>query len=160
MLWSVQERAHAVEVYAQQGSTARALRALRREWGRGFVPDRHTLMAWVRGFKQVGSVPGAPRRGRARGVAAAAVSAVQRAIRRKPRLSVRRLAAKTGLSRSRVQRILRQQLRVYPYKLQLVQRLHRGDRAKRLQFGRWLLEKWKVPPSGGLCSLRMKLIFI
>jgi len=34
---------------------------------------------------------------------------------------------------------------LFPYKFQLVQRLHRGDKAKRLRFCHWLLSKWKLP---------------
>jgi hypothetical protein len=31
------------------------------------------------------------------------------------------------------------------YKLQLMQRLHRGDKAKRVRFCKWLLSKWRSP---------------
>ena len=82
-----------------------------------------------------------------------AVAAVRRAIQCTPRLSIRRLSVKTGLSQTRVHRILRQQLRLYPYKLQLTQRLHRGDKAKRLRFCRWILGKWGSP------SFRRSLLF-
>ena len=58
MRWSVEERAHAVEVYLRCNSPARALRALRREWGRERVPVRNTLISWARDFPRVGSVPG------------------------------------------------------------------------------------------------------
>ena len=53
-----------------------------------------------------------------------------------------------GGSRSWVHRILRQQMWLYPYKLLLVQRLHRlhgGDSAKRLRFCRRILGKWRSP---------------
>ena len=46
--------------------------------------------------------------------------------------------------RSTVHSALRHQLRLFPYKLQLVQRLHRGDKARRVQFCRWLLSKWRL----------------
>ena len=57
------------------------------------------------------------------------------------------------MSRSRVHPILRQQLRLYPYKMQLTQRLHRWDKAKRLRFCRWILGKWGSP------SFRRSLLF-
>ena len=117
MHWTAEERAHAVEVYHRCGSAQGALRALRREWGRELVPVRQTLVSWVRAFRRVGSVPGAPSRVRARRADPAVAEVVRRAIRRTPRLSVRRLSAKTGVSRSRVQRVLRQQLRLYPLSL-------------------------------------------
>ena len=126
MRWSVIQKAHAVEVFHRMASPTRALRALRREWGREAAPDRRVLGRWVAEFQRAGSVPGATRRARSRRANPSMVAAVQRAIRRSPRLSMRRLSAKTGVSRSWVHCILRQQLRLYPYKLQLVQRLHRG----------------------------------
>jgi len=36
-------------------------------------------------------------------------------------------------------------LKLHPYKLQLLQRLKRGDKAKRLRFCRWALSKWRTP---------------
>ena len=153
MSWSPQQQAHAVEVLFQRGSVANALRLLRQEWGRRAVPERRTLARWAQEFRQRGSVPGAAPHHRGPMVDQTAAAAVRRAIRRAPRLSVRRLSAKTGLSRSRVHRILRKQLRLYPYKMQLKQSLHRGDRAKRLRFCRWILGKWGSP------SFRRSLLF-
>ena len=153
MVWEVQQRVHAVEVLLRSGSPERALRELRREWGRRGAPPRRTLLRWVNQFRQHGTLRGAPRRTRGREALEGAVAAVRRVIRRSPSLSVRRLSTKTGVSRSRVHRILRQQLRLYPYKLQLHQRLQRGDRAKRLRFCRWILGKWGSP------SFRQSLLF-
>ena len=67
-------------------------------------------------------------------VPAAVVRAIRRAMGRNPRLSIRRLAARVGASRTTVHRVLRLQLGFYPYKLQVVQRLKRVDKAKMLRF--------------------------
>ena len=58
-------------------------------------------------------------------------------------LSVRRLSTRTGTPRSTVHDVLRQMLGLFPYNLQLLQRLKRGDKAKRLRFCRWALPKWR-----------------
>ena len=50
-----------------------------------------------------------------------------------------------GVSQSTVRRRLRQQLGLFPYKLQLIQQTKHGDKAKRLRFCRWLLDRWKSP---------------
>ena len=63
-------------------------------------------------------------------------------MRRNPRLSIRRLSARTGIPRATVHRAVRQVLRLHPYKLQLVQSLHRGDKRRRVEFSQWLLQKW------------------
>ena len=67
---------------------------------------------------------------------------VQQAMRRNPRLSIRRLSARTGIPRATVHRAVRQVLRLHPYNLQLVQSLHRGDKRRRVEFPQWLLQKW------------------
>ena len=141
MIWSPVERTHAVEVSLVQGTTGAALRALTREWGRQRVPTRRTLERWVREFRE-GLRPGqAPPRTQPPRVPRAVLQAVRRAIRRNPRLSTRVLARRTGASRTTVRRVLRCQLGLFPYKLQLTQRLKRGDKAKRQRFARWLLDR-------------------
>ena len=43
-----------------------------------------------------------------------------------------------------VHKILRGLRKLFSYKLQLLQRLKRGDKAKRLRFCRWALSKWRA----------------
>ena len=58
---------------------------------------------------------------------------------------MRRLAVRTRTSRATVQRILRRQLKLFPYKVQLLQRIKKGDKAKRIRFCKWGLLKWRSP---------------
>ena len=113
------------------------------------MPERHALVRWVREFQQRGSVPGAPRRvrgSRVRGCTAGCSAHT-------PHLGEAVECKDGDEPGSRVHRILRQQLRLYPYKMQLTQRLHRGDKAKWLRFCRWILGKWGNP------SFRRSLLF-
>ena len=119
MPWSPQERARAVELFLQKGSPGAALRALRREWGPRAAPGREALRRWVRQFREEGSVQGDQHRRRPLHAAPADLAKLRRAICRNPRLSVRRLSTKIGLPRSTIHRLLRRQLRLFPYKLQL-----------------------------------------
>jgi len=48
---------------------------------------------------------------------------------------------------------------LFPFKLQLAQRLKRGDKAKRQRFCRWLLDRGEAPASGRICLLATKHIF-
>ena len=41
--------------------------------------------------------------------------------------------------------MLRHYLGLFPFKLQLVQHLRRGDKAKRIRFCTWALENWRSP---------------
>jgi len=145
MAWSAVKRARAVALFFEVGSWAAVLRVLRREWGRLRVPGRQTLRRWARDFREQGSVLGAQRRQRRLRTPPAVLTRVRRAITRNPHLSVRQLSRRMGQSRSTIQRVLRQQLRLHPYKLQLTQRLRRGDKAKRQRFCRWVVGKWANP---------------
>jgi len=69
------------------------------------------------------------------------VRKIARVIRLRPKQSTRKLARDTGVKRTTVRRILKDNLGLFPYKLQLIQRLKRGDHTKRLTWCRWLLQK-------------------
>ena len=145
MTWSGEQRAYAVEMVLVKGSTGAALRALRRLWGPHHLPTRRTLERWVQDFRH-GQPPGqAPPRAHHPRTEPAVLRRIRRAIRRNPRRSSRALARSTGASHQTVLRYLRRQLRLFPYKLQLTQRLKRGDKAKRQGFCRWLLGRWGSP---------------
>jgi hypothetical protein len=60
-------------------------------------------------------------------------------IQESPTTSIRKLASATEISRSSVQRILRKQLRLKAYKIQMLQELKEQDFPKRVQFCETLL---------------------
>jgi hypothetical protein len=70
------------------------------------------------------------------------IDAVQAAVVRNPRRSVRKIASSLGLGRRSVQRILLN-LQFHPYKLQIVQELKPNDSVLRLQFCENLLAETK-----------------
>jgi len=143
MPWSNNDRVRAVELYFREGSTVAAQRAFRRELGRRRAPERRTLLRWVADFEGSGA-PQRPSHHTPRPrVSRGDVRAVRRAIQRNPRLSTRRLSTRVGVPRTTVQRILRQRLGLHPYKVQLLQRLKRGDKAARSRFCKWALGKWR-----------------
>ena len=145
MAWSTQDRARAVAVNLRVGSPVATQRALRREVGWRRVPTPQQLRQWARALETQGTVAATGTHAPRPRVPPARVRAIRRAVARNPHLSIRRLAARTGAAYTTVQRVLRQQLRLYPFKLQLLQRLKRGDKAKRLRFCKWALAKWRSP---------------
>ena len=54
--------------------------------------------------------------------------------------STRRISDEVGLAKSTVHRVLRQKLKLYPYRLQCGQSLSTDQRERRVQFAEWLLE--------------------
>lgn len=144
MPWSPRDRAAVVRLYFHEGSVVGAQRAFRREQGRRTAPERRAILRWVRAFEEQGNVASAPHRRPGPRIPRLNRS-VQRAITRNPKMSIRALVRRTGVPRSTIQRFLRQRLGLHPFRLQLVQRLLRGDKAKRIRFCRWALSKWRSP---------------
>jgi transposase len=58
--------------------------------------------------------------------------------------SVRQVAVEVGISKSSVHNLLRKRLRLYPYRLQLLQTLEPADKPQRLQFAHWLLNNQNI----------------
>lgn len=69
------------------------------------------------------------------------IEIVRHIIEESPSKSVRRVSSETSISTTSVYRILRYDLSLFPYKVQLMQGLKETDYHKRLQFANWFLEK-------------------
>lgn len=145
MAWSTQERVRLVELFLQTRSATRARRAFMREGNRRKGPTLTTIRRLVDRFRREGSVCGSvPRRTRSMGPRSA-IALVRRAVTRTPTLSLRKLSRRTGVPRSTVQLILRKWLGLYPYKVQVVHKQKRGDKAKRMRLCSWLLPRLSGP---------------
>jgi len=150
MAWDAATRARVVELYFTTGSIVAAQRAFRREAAVRRAPEQHSIQRWVEQFRSTGSVASDRHRSRPRSVRTApAIQRLRSALRRNQLQSVSKLAARTGLSQTTVRRILHEDLKLRPFKLQLTQKRKRGDKAKRVRFCKWLLKKLKVRPRFG-----------
>ena len=152
MFWSEPERVRMVELYHQTGSATAARRRFMREGNRRRGPTVETIMRLVRSFRTSGSVSrGAGTRGPS-AVTRRAAGLIRRAIARNPKLPVRKLARRTAVPRSIVQVILRKWMRLYPFKLQRVQRQQRGDKTKRMRLCHRLAPKLRTLVFPSLCT--------
>jgi len=145
MPWTMAEKARLVELYHQTGSATEARRRFIREGNLRKGPTTATVLRLVRLFRSTGSVARRARTCKQSAGTQRAVTLIRRAVSRTPTLSVRRLAKRTGISRTRVHETLRKWLGLHPYKLQRVHRLRRGDKAKRMGLCRWLAGKLRSP---------------
>jgi AraC-like DNA-binding protein len=143
MTWPLETRIRAVQLRWQLGSAARARRALAAERGQRAAPPAYAIARWAEAFQARGSVLPRPAHRQPRRLTSATLRSLSNALRRSPKLSIRQLALRLGIPRSTVQRAIKHKLGLFPYKIQVVQRLQRGDKAKRLRFCRWLLSNWK-----------------
>lgn len=122
-------------------SVVQAQRAFRTETRGRAAPSATTIMRLVNSFHTIGSILRKTYTRRPSPQRTLAFARVKGAIDEEPHTSTRKLSQQTKISRSTVQRVLHQELGLYPYKVQLVQKLHRGDKTKRWQFCKWFAEK-------------------
>ena len=144
MAWSTADRVRLVQLYYQSGSLAQARRTFMREGNRRYGPTVKTIKQLVAHFEEGGNVGVRPYKRERKSIAVQAVRKIRRAIASNPKLSIRRLSLRTDVSRSTIQRILRKWLRLYPFKIQLTQKLKRGDKASRIRFCRWMAAKLRT----------------
>lgn len=131
MAWSKEQQAFAVETYFSQNQSIvavqRAVRTRYRIPPRNAVPDRKSILLWVKNFRECGSVVkkrvGAQRTSRT----PENIERVRRSILESPKRSARKHAAALALPDRTLRRILHEDLKFHPYKMVLVQELSQQD---------------------------------
>ena len=108
------------------------------------APNFRTIKSIVAKFTNEGTVcdlhkgrSGRKRSGRSED----SVDMIRQAVVQSPKKSIRRLSAETNLHRSSVQRIPRQDIHAFPYKIQSESFLTDEQKGKRLHFANWFAEK-------------------
>ena len=86
------------------------------------VPSRSSIRSWYRNFLETGHVMSQTKKGRKR-VDPHIVEQLGRIFRAQPRTSMRVAKQQVAVSLSTVHRIVRKQLKLYPYKIQIVNAL-------------------------------------
>lgn len=138
MNYSIQERVFSVEVYIRTGSFEEVRRAFRRQFGnnnRGDAPTRFTIAAWVRHWRENGSVQNIKKPGRRRTVRTPEnIERVRAAFTRSPKRSANRQSLALGISKGSLHRILHKDIKFHPYKYQMAHHLSDLDKGARLTF--------------------------
>jgi transposase-like protein len=131
--WSTQQRAAIVEFYfASNYSVITAQRRFRARFGGRACPQK-SILRYVESHRNRGSVIDAKRTGRRRSVRnEETVERVQAAITYTPKKSARRLSQEIGVNRETVRNILRKELNLLPYKVQVSHKLKPADLQSRL----------------------------
>jgi len=101
-------------------------------------------------FEETGSVLDRPRSGRP-SLDESTVAAVSRVVEETSSVSVlgttsvRKVAAEVGtISKTSAHKVIRHNLKLYPYKLQVAHALEPADKPKRCEFARWLLNNQDI----------------
>lgn len=105
---------------------------------------RKTVYNVWKQFQDTGTSSSKPIPGRKRSIRTkSVVSAVKKKMIRNPQRSVRRIAKEAGISRSSMQRIVKEDLELRPYKKQSRQLISEPSKKKRLDRGNLILQEMK-----------------
>lgn len=142
------QRLQIVQLYYENGrSTRNVYRALRATYGPHNRPTERTIRYTIDKFETQFSImdntrPHRPHPARSEGN----IAAVAASVREDREESIRRRSQQLGLSYATTWRILRKDLGLKAYKIQLVQELKATDLPNRFRFSRWTLDKLAEDP--------------
>lgn len=134
--YTPQQRAAIVTIYIKNNSSIiLTQREFRRRYRNQKAPTAQTIRRLASRFEQSGTTIDARRPGRPRSSRTADnIDLVRESVAENPETSTRRRSAQLKLSRRSLQRILVQDLNLFPYKMQLVHKLQPRDNEKRLEY--------------------------
>lgn len=134
-IYSKEQRAKIVECYFKHNES---LIRVQREFTRlsnQQSPSRHCIIAMVSKFRETGSTTDRKRIGGPRSIRnETTIQRVAASVTEDNQTSTRKRAMQLGLSRSSLQRILKKDLKMFPYKVQVAQHLQFQDYQKRKEF--------------------------
>lgn len=143
---SVAQRVQVVKAYYENGhSNKSAFRALRTVFGPHNRPSESAIGKIVRKFEDTGSVANVKTVNRVRPRRSDEnIASVREDVTEHPNTSLRRRAQHLNLRKTTLYRILKNDLSLYPYKIQLTQEIKPRDHLKRLNFANWIQDQMQV----------------
>lgn len=143
-----EQRCEIIKIYYQNQSSVKATwRGLRARYGPHQRPSEQAIRNVVKKFENEFTLLNNPRTNRVRNVRNADnVEAVRQSVQNNPNLSVRRRSQQLDLTYGSTWRILRKDLGLHPYKIQLVQELKPNDHRCRRNFAAWAIEHLTEDP--------------
>ena len=145
MSFSIVERAKCAMWFESTKSVVAVQRKFFAEFQRK-PPSYKTILKWHSHLMENGSVLDSKRSRTHTVRTEESVAAVQQHFTNNPHSSTRRAAIDLTISRTSIQRVLKD-LKWYPYKVQVMQKLHEEDLMKRLEFARNELTRIEERPS-------------
>ena len=149
--WTIKQRSWCVQRFFE----TRSFKAIREEFLHIFdvekAPCKSRIQDWVKKFQTEGTVQNLNSRsddresnsGRKRLREGAIIERVRCSVVKSPKRSTRKRAQCLGLSRTTLRRILVDDLNLFPYRIQIHQKLSEADKIKRKEFAGVLMEKTK-----------------
>lgn len=139
--YTPQERAEIVTIFIENNRSIIATqRKLRQKYPNRPVPHKTTIYRLHANFRQYGTTADRPRSGRQRTSRNAEnVSLVRDSVAESPETSSRRRGSQLHISARSLRRILKTDLKMFPYKIQLAQKLLPRDPDQRVEYSNAIL---------------------
>lgn len=139
--YTPQQRAEIVQLYIQNNfSNVQTQRAFRKKFNVKSAPDVKTIKKlyakFISGGLRDASHASRKRTSRSR----ENIDAVRASVERSPRTSGVRRSLQMGIPRTTLRRIMRIDLGIFPYKIQLAHQLKPPDKVRRLNYGNWVVQ--------------------
>ena len=129
---TLQEKAQCVSWFIETKSDVQIQRNYRSKYGRD-PPSLPSIRLWHKKFRETGTVFDTRRSGLPR-TSKENIERVRQAFQRSPMKSIRTAARQLELPRSTVHKFLHKNLRLYAYKVQMLQALQPNDMPRRKEF--------------------------
>lgn len=144
----LKQRLQIVEFYFKNNCSIRqTYRAIRGFYNAQNRPSELAIRRIVNNFRTTFSLHDNPRTTRRRNVRTEKnIAAVNDSVIEDHEMSIRRRSQEVGLCPSTIWKIMRKDLCLYPYKIQLVQELKPNDHSSRRDLAKWAQEKLKMDP--------------
>ena len=143
MPFTIEQRSKIVKFYLETKSLVQTQREYRKHFGVKEAPSVTSIKKIVQKFEVHGTCHNRNKGNSGRRVSARTelnIDTVRESTVRSPKKSIRRRSSELGLTKSTVQRILKQDLNLYPYKLEIKQTLTDRDKEQRFQMCTWFNE--------------------
>ena len=149
MAWTTEEKIFIVEAYLRLNSAHLAQLQFKKQFGKLIFPTHSVIYNWVRRFRTYGTVnclnkkdpgreshSGRPKSSRSPNN----IAAVRDSVIRSPCKSLRRRSQELGIEKESLRRILKTDLHLHPYRIQIKQALTPEDLRKRTTMCQWFCE--------------------
>ena len=148
MSWSTKQKTFCVEAYFANKSYTVVQANFRREFRCRNAPSKSRIFEWVKKFREHGTVQNLNSKGitdtySGRKVSARTernIDAVRNSVGHSPKKLLRRRSQELGISRESLRRVLKADLHLYPYQIQIKQKLTEADIAKRITMCEWFCD--------------------
>ena len=136
---TAQEKAQCVSWFIETKSDIQTQRNYTIKYAKQ-APARQSIRNWHKQFMETGTVLHKPRSGRPR-TSEEDIERIRQTFSRSPTKSIRTASVQLQVPRSTIHKVLHKNLRLYAYKIQLLQELKPDDKPKRKEFAVNILEK-------------------